>query len=224
MRRNGITLMLTLVSIIFGVSNVLADDLRCTGTIGNTSVDNVIVPSGAFCRLNGTLVNGNVFVEQSASLEANGARIGGSIQSEGYRSVLVQADTRVTGSIQLKKGGIATVTNTTVNGDVQFEENAGPSTASFSIIGGSLQAYKNSGRVVFRGNSSVNGNIQTYDNTGGTVINNNRTNANLQVYTSSGGITIIGNNIAQNFQCKDNQSPLTERNNVVGGERGCSSF
>jgi hypothetical protein len=55
-------------------------------------------------------------------------------------------------------------------------------------------------------------------------ISNNRTDGNLQVYTSSPGISITGNTIAENFQCKDNQSPLVESGNIVGGERECSSF
>jgi len=32
------------------------------------------------------------------------------------------------------------------------------------------------------------------------------------------------NVIAENFQCKDNQSPLVESGNTVGGERECSNF
>jgi len=63
----------------------------------------------------------------------------------------------------LKQGNTATVADSFVNGSVQFEENRGTSTTSNSSIGASLQAYKNSGRVDFRGNSFVGDNIQTYE-------------------------------------------------------------
>ncbi len=107
---------------------------------------------------------------------------------------------------------------------MQFEENYGASTASFLSVGGSLQTYKNTALVRFLSNTFVGSDIQAYENIAGTRISDNRTDGNLQVYKSAGGISITDNIIAENFQCKDNQSPLIESGNEVGGERECSSF
>lgn len=64
MKKFGMTVMLALVGIIFGASNAMADDFQCTGTVGSIRVEKVNVPQGASCTLNGTRVQGNVFVRQ----------------------------------------------------------------------------------------------------------------------------------------------------------------
>lgn len=54
-----------------------ADDRTCRGSIGTAQVDdNVIVPRGATCTLNGTRVDGNVEVRSGATLIARGVRVG----------------------------------------------------------------------------------------------------------------------------------------------------
>ncbi len=55
----------------------LAEERVCRGTIGSRTVDNVRVPSGATCTLNGTRVEGTIKVENGAKLNANGVRVKG---------------------------------------------------------------------------------------------------------------------------------------------------
>ena len=47
-----------------------AEERVCRGTIGATTVDNLRVPQGATCTLNGTKVEGTVKVERNASSPA----------------------------------------------------------------------------------------------------------------------------------------------------------
>jgi hypothetical protein len=61
----------------------LAEERVCRGTIGRATVDNLRVPQGASCTLNGTRVQGTIKVENNANLVANGVRVIGNVQSEG---------------------------------------------------------------------------------------------------------------------------------------------
>ena len=54
----------------FGVQPARADEIRCTGTLGAITVDNVLVPQGATCTLNKTRVQGTVQVARNATLYA----------------------------------------------------------------------------------------------------------------------------------------------------------
>lgn len=92
-----------------------------------------------------------------------------------------------------------------------------------TTVGGSLQAYKNSGRIEFRSNPLIKGNIEAHENTSSVTIDNNQTDANLQVFKNTGGLTITNNVIAENLQCVDNRPPLVEAGNMVGGQKECSS-
>lgn len=224
MKKVKVTFIALIIGLFFGTANVLADDFVCTGTFIQGSFANVIVPSGASCTLERSRVKGNILVQAKGSLETSRTRIIGNIQSEGFDSILIRNKTWVFGSIQLKQGNTSLITRSTINGDVQFEENFGTSTAEFNIIGGSLQASVNTVLVKFLSNVDITGNIQSVDNTGGVQIRNNQTDANLQVYTSAGGIFITDNIVAENLQCTDNQPPLTESGNIIGGEKECSSF
>ncbi len=106
MKKIGMTLALLMTVLLIGSTNATADDFRCTGAVGEATLENVIVPSGASCTLTRTRVQGNIFVERGASLNTRGARVGGSIQSEGFNSIVVQGGTRVTGSVQLKRAAL----------------------------------------------------------------------------------------------------------------------
>ena len=54
-----------------GTNVAYADEIKCTGTIGTRTVDNVFVPAGKTCTLNGTRVEGNVKVASRATLYVN---------------------------------------------------------------------------------------------------------------------------------------------------------
>jgi hypothetical protein len=130
-----------------------ADDVVCTGTIGAVSIDqNVIVPDGARCTLIRTRIDGNVFVNTNAILVARGVEVGGNIQSVGsFRGVLVRDDrgarSFVGGSVQLNQGEQAGVLKTTVDSDVQLEQNDDRIVLAQNTVDGNMQVNQNSGGV-----------------------------------------------------------------------------
>ncbi len=152
-----------------------AEERMCRGTIGSTTVDNLLVPQGASCTLNGTRVEGTVKVERNATLVANTIRVKGNVQSEGFKNITLRQNSVVVGSVQLENGfdgGSGRVLNSKVNGDLQF--------------------FSNDGRMIARGNTLL-ANFQANQNTGGLVIENNRIAENLQCQSNNPPPTGGGN-------------------------------
>jgi hypothetical protein len=149
-------------ALIVAVPVALAEERVCRGSIGATTVDNLLVPSGATCTLDGTKVEGTVKVESNAKLYAEGIRVIGNVQSEGFKVVSLKSGSRVGGSVQLengRNGGLGRVIATRINGDLQF--------------------FSNEAKMVARKNTIL-GNLQAVSNTGGLVIENNTIAENLQ--------------------------------------------
>ncbi len=152
-----------------------AEERVCRGTIGATTVDNLRVPQGATCTLNGTRVEGTVLVERNATLVASGIRVKGNVQSEGFKKIVLRQGSVVVGSVQLEnglEGGTGKVLNSRINGDLQF--------------------FSNEARVVARGNTIL-ANLQANQNTGGLVIENNKIAENLQCQANNPPPTGGGN-------------------------------
>ena len=155
-------LVMGLTALLMAASAAQAEERVCRGTIGGATVDNLRVPQGATCTLNGTRVEGTVKVERSARLFANGIRVKGNVQSEGFQAIYLRQGSVVVGSVQLDnglRGGNGQVLNSRINGDLQF--------------------FSNSARMVARGNTIL-ANFQANQNNGGLVIQNNRIAENLQ--------------------------------------------
>ncbi|CAN5868363.1 hypothetical protein BH23ACT8_BH23ACT8_04210 [soil metagenome] len=143
-------------------TSALADE-SCTGTIGAESIDdNIDIPDGATCRLEGTQVGGNVIVGTGSTLVATGARVDGNVQAEGSRSVTVSGGS-VIGSVQHKQGGAATVDTVAVDGNIQLESNGGALRVTGNDVEGDVQAFSNSGGVAISGNT-IDGNLQCKSN------------------------------------------------------------
>jgi hypothetical protein len=143
----------SVLALIVAVPAAVAEERVCRGTIGATTVDNLLVPQGATCTLNGTKVEGTVKV---------GSKAIGNVQSEGFQVVSLRSGSRVGGSVQLENGqsgGLGKVISTRINGDLQF--------------------FSNEARMVAR-NNTILGNLQAVSNTGGLVIQNNTIAENLQ--------------------------------------------
>jgi len=160
-------LVMGLTALLMAASVAQAEERVCRGTIGGATVDNVRVPQGASCTLNGTRVEGTVKVERNAKLFANGIRVKGNVQSEGFRTIFLRENSVVVGSVQLENGldgGSGNVLNSRINGDLQF--------------------FSNEARMVARGNTIL-ANFQANQNKGGLVIQNNRIAENLQCQSNN---------------------------------------
>jgi hypothetical protein len=133
-----------------------AEERSCRGSIGAVTVDNLRVPAGATCTLNGTRVKGTVKVERGATLRAANIRVIGNVQAENHKQVDVSGS-EVGGSVQVKQGGGSSLTGTAVSGDVQYFTNRGTITIRSNRIDGNLQCKENQpaptgGGNVVRGN------------------------------------------------------------------------
>ena len=64
----------TLAASLSFVPAASADERTCRGSLGAITVDNLRVPEGATCTLNGTSIKGTLKVEKGATLVASGIR------------------------------------------------------------------------------------------------------------------------------------------------------
>ena len=120
-----------------------AEEISCRGALGAVTVDNLRVPQGASCALSGTYVKGTIKVERDATLRASAIRVIGNVQAENHREVSVTGGSRVNGSLQVKQGGGATVSDSLFGSDVQFFTNAGAISITNNRIDGNLQCKEN---------------------------------------------------------------------------------
>jgi hypothetical protein len=165
--------------LVIGPSPVaLGEERTCRGSIGSRTVDNLRVPDGATCTLNGTTVKGTIKVEGNAVLYAYAVRVVGNVQAEDARKVIVAAGSRIGGSVQIVQGGIAKVLNSRITGDILFDDNDGRSAARSNVVGGDVQAFQNTGGVRIY-NNRIDGNLQCKANSpaprgGGNVVEGNK--------------------------------------------------
>ena len=170
-----LALVVGLAALLLAAEAAQAEERVCRGTIGSATVDNLRVPQGASCTLNGTRVEGTVKVERNGTLVANTIRVKGNVQSEGFRAVTLRRSSVVVGSVQLEnglEGGAGRVLGSRVNGDLQY--------------------FSNEARMIARGNTLL-ANLQANQNTGGLVIENNRISQNLQCQANNPPPTGGGN-------------------------------
>lgn len=193
-----------------------ADDVPCTTLVIGAQVDgNVVVPSGATCNLWFSEVRGNVIVRPGATLDFFVSTAYGNIEGDGFSEILVNLSTvilgnGVIGNVIAKNGsnpGIARVIDSSTNGSVQFENNAGHQAITNSSIGGNIQVVKSETTSTMTIDGNRASDIQFYENTAGeyNITNNFDVRGNVQVYknvhTTAGRVT---NNTGQNVQCFQN--------------------
>lgn len=149
--------------IFFGAFSAYAEETVCRSSIGRTTVDNLRVPDNATCTLTGTRVLGTVKVESNAKLTARKVIVIGNVQAENAYQVNVFEGSRVGGSVQVKQGGGANVSDSFIDGDIQYDENINPLKVLRNDVGGNVQVVKNFGGVEIRTNV-IDGNLQCKEN------------------------------------------------------------
>jgi hypothetical protein len=146
----------TAAAVAFTAGPALAEERTCRGTINAVAVDNLRVPQGATCTLNGTRVKGTVKVERGGTLKASRIQVIGNIQAEGAARVNVTSSS-IGGSVQIVQGRSSNLRSNSVKGDVQYFENRGAIAITGNRVNGNLQCKENSprptgGRNVVQGN------------------------------------------------------------------------
>jgi hypothetical protein len=130
-----------------GAPEASADDTICTGSLGAITVDDLVVPDGATCTLNGTQVDGNVVVKTGATLRAQYIDVNGNIDADGHHAVIVTNYSTVGGSIQVRRGNRAVIYRVQVNGNVQVEQNTGRIWLTRNDVGNNMQVNQKTGGV-----------------------------------------------------------------------------
>jgi hypothetical protein len=148
----GFTLTIVLLAAFaFTVSPAFAEERSCRGALGAVTVDNLRVPQGATCKLNGTRVKGTLQVQRGATLRASRIRVVGNIHAEGAANVNVVLS-RIGGSIQVVQGRNSKLDRNSVKHDVQYFENRGVVSVTRNRIDGNLQCKENRRRPIGGGN------------------------------------------------------------------------
>ena len=150
-------------ALLLATAPAAAEERQCTGRIGAVYLDNIFVPDGASCTLDGTRAKGNIVVGTGAALSARSVSVNGNLQAEGAHSVRVHGRSTFGGSVQIVQGGTASIETARINGDLLFDENRGPVGADRNVLGGNLQAFKNLGGTTLRRNQ-MKGNLQCKEN------------------------------------------------------------
>jgi hypothetical protein len=225
--------VLALTGVFVGTPAAHADDFQCVGVVGPITVDNVVVPSGAQCALDGTQVLGNVKTEPGGDLTMGGANVRGNVQltsgstASAFFSTIggdYQCDgcfsqdlflSGVGGNFQVTGADDhALVVVSNVAGDVEIVDSG--SAAGFfaideTIIGGNVKFEKNAGSAALRENT-IGGELQIFENDvvgefrNGEFIEN-QVGGNMQLFKNEGPSEVIGNIVETNLQCKENVPP-----------------
>lgn len=186
MKKSFFVALLSPVLVSAGAAGVLAEEVSCPPDRGAVTLDNVRVVGA--CKMTRTIVQGNIVVEDDASLLARGVRVNGSVQSEGATRVRVVPDSntgqeaRVNGDIQIKNSGGTTlpsrIQDVQVGGTILLDDNQVPHDVIGNTVTGDVQVFQND-RVVRIGSNTINGNLQCKENVpaptdlGGNVVQGN---------------------------------------------------
>ena len=173
-----LSVVLCLTPVIFALS-ANADEYTCRGSIGPIAVDNLRVPQGATCSLNGTFVKGNIKVETNSTLYAFQVRVIGNVQAEDAALVEVLSWSSVAGSIQIKQGEAARIDGVRIDSDLQFDKNERRLVANNNTIGGNLQVFNNTGGLSINANV-IDGNLQCKENRPAPIGGNNTVRGNKE--------------------------------------------
>jgi hypothetical protein len=178
MKKIALVTAIVSCTLVLGIGVARAEERVCRGSLGAITVDNLRVPQGATCTLQGTRVQGTAKVEANATLRATDVRVIGNVQGENANLVVLRGGSRVGGSVQIVQGGGARVIGSNVSGDILFDENDRALEALRNTIGGNLQAFQNTGGIEIRGNR-IDGNLQCKENQprptgGGNIVQGNK--------------------------------------------------
>lgn len=175
----------------------------CSGTLSG-AYDQIVVPDGATCTLDGATVAKGVTAGTNSSLFTMNASIGGNVMTRGAYTVQI-VDTSVglnidvTGTTHLTKIGDARcAVDPTIGHNVMVKSNSGP-TAICSL--------------------DIGNNLALFDNTGSVGVFRNHVDNNLLVFRNSGkGTRVRYNTVGINLNCSDNTSgKFKSVGNTVGG-------
>lgn len=226
MRKLGLCVLATAITLGVCAAPAVADDARCVGFLPPGTYDNVVVPRDTDCTLSGAVVRGNVKALRGASLFSSGNRIAGNLQGDRPRFV---------GSLGDTIGGNVHVIGATGTPGFLFDGlSINVFVCSARLDDGNIVVEKSrNGTVVVGtllevcpGNTVTKGNIKVERNfippAEVLAVAQNTVGGNVQVFrnTGPGGKNVAGNVIRQNLQCKENDPPFNGGTNLARKAEG----
>lgn len=188
----------TTLGLLVAAPAAMADDTSCVGLLPPGVYDNVVVPSGASCMIQGAEIRGNLKAEPgSLIIDVRNSTIHGNVEGDSFASFDLHGS-MVGGNVTLKKFTTnVQVCATQVRKDLQVEDGQGrvelgsPPTCAANEVSENLQAYKNIITVYL-------------------AIDGNMVGKNLQVYETMGPgpKSVEGNTVGQIVQCFKNDPPF----------------
>jgi hypothetical protein len=177
--------VLAVTWLLVAATPAVADDTRCVGVFTGVA-DNIVVPSGTECILEGAQVSGNVLAEPESMLfigpETNirgsvevkqgahtgsfQAAIGGSYKCDNcfFEDVV---ESSVSGNVEIQGADDGDfIIDSQIGGNLQIEESSAGGFAfvvELTTIGGDLKFEKNSGPTAIISNT-IHGDVQIYEN------------------------------------------------------------
>jgi hypothetical protein len=167
---------------------------HCVGTGGAVTVPNdLLVPTGESCSLEGTKITGNVSVAAGANLVIADGTVSGEIQiaSDGY---LDAVGTSIGGQVTLAAGGYGAFLKSTESGPVTVQPKGSAGTDGFffaenTTVDGNVQA--GAGEVRLDRTSQVTGNVST-SGTYYTDVHDSFVDGTLSVLNNATGSVVCG--------------------------------
>jgi hypothetical protein len=129
------------------------------------------------------------------------------------------AGTRVTGSIDVARGGILLAANVNVAGSVQGSEAEHVQVTGINTVVGGNVEVEGGVSATIQG-ISVRGDVFVQQITGLFIAKNTKISGGFQFKQSTGGGEITGNSIVGNLQCDDNLPPPIVGNNTAKSIEG----
>jgi hypothetical protein len=185
----------------------LANNVRCENeALPAVNINgNLVVPSGAFCNLNGTHVTGNATVKagppepsEPTSLSSNGATIDGNVNVQQNAQFAAFTGSTIGGNVHCNQCEVADVQDSTVKGN---------------------QLDNGVSEGAFIRNSHIFGNLRIHHGTDffatGFHIDGNTIGGNLEFNQNTGLSDISGNKVTGNLQCNNNMPPPTGGGNTA---------
>jgi hypothetical protein len=210
--------MLAAAGLVLGVpATAAAEDTPCTGVLGPVVVDNLFVPSGEFCVLEGTQVRGSVRVEEFASLFGDAANIRGNLLEERFAFVVVD-EFQIGGSVLLN----AAFAHLHMRGGSVGDSVMATRDSSFSSVRGAIGGNVQCGDCEFLDldSATAGGNVQIAGGGGG-VFRDNRIAGDLAVARASFDAFaqfLLRNEIGGDLRLENSSGPMLLDGNQVRGD------
>lgn len=122
-----------------------AGDTVCADATITGPHDNVVVPAGTFCELDGAQVTGNVKCDGCDYVRSvNGTTIGGNLEIKRATGTSIIDETTIGGNLDYVGSTVLDLENSSVGGSVKLEKNSGELEIEENTIAGNLDVRKNS--------------------------------------------------------------------------------